>query len=207
MEDLLLEYKQTKTYTAQIINDLKDRIDQLNIEIEMLKKANAKTKKADAAAIEKVLEKTNELKKYEHQRSIFSSCKSDVDYAIYWMENGHAPGATRGIERRAVYEREKVINPLLIQQYFRASDPVYSWDDRPQREDVISTDDKERIEMALSDLTEREREMYLLYKTKGISQYKIADMFYVTRNTVKTTLARAERKIKKKCKEMSEQGI
>lgn len=183
MEDLLLEYKQTKAITSSKIDELKTEIKLLNEKIVFIKNPRKKQE------IEK------KITKLEDEKSIYSSCKSDLNYAIYWMEHGHSPGLTRGIERRAAYEREYSFDPLMMQRYFRSRQPEYPWE-TTDTESLVDTDEREVIELALQNLTEKEREIYLLFTGKCMTQYKIADMLFVTRNTVKTTLARAKRKIK-----------
>lgn len=182
MEDLLLEYKQTKEMTNEKINLLKAKIEELE-------------EKLPTKSEEKNAEIKGEISKLEAEKSLYSSCKSDLNYAIYWMEHGHSPGITRGIERRAAYEREYSFDPLMMQRYFRSRQPEFPWE-TTATESLVDADEKEVIEFALQNLTEKEREIYLLFTGKCMTQYKIADMLYVTRNTVKTTLARAKRKIK-----------
>lgn len=182
MEDLLLEYKQTKEMTNEKINLLKAKIEELE-------------EKLPTKSEEKNAEIKGEISKLEAEKSLYSSCKSDLNYAIYWMEHGHSPGITRGIERRAAYEREYSFDPLMMQRYFRSHQPEFPWE-TTATESLVDADEKEVIEFALQNLTEKEREIYLLFTGKCMTQYKIADMLYVTRNTVKTTLARAKRKIK-----------
>lgn len=198
MKDLLLEYKKTKELTVCKIQELKE---QINAVTESLNHTRSERKKEV---------KESELSILKAEKSLYSSCKSDLEYAIFWMEHGHAPGATRGIERRAVYEREYAFDPLVMQRYFRSNQPEYPWETSEQEgydkfvESVIDTDEREIIEYALQGLTEKEREMYILFVGKSMSQYKIADMLYVTRNTVKTTIARAKRKINNNVKQYKE---
>lgn len=168
--------------TNEKINLLKAKIEELE-------------EKLPTKSEEKNAEIKGEISKLEAEKSLYSSCKSDLNYAIYWMEHGHSPGITRGIERRAAYEREYSFDPLMMQRYFRSRQPEFPWE-TTATESLVDADEKEVIEFALQNLTEKEREIYLLFTGKCMTQYKIADMLYVTRNTVKTTLARAKRKIK-----------
>lgn len=183
MKDLLLEYKKTKELTVFKIKELKEQINALK---DSLQHAHSERKK------EAIGSKLSTLKA---EKSLYSSCKSDLDYAIFWMEHGHAPGATRGIERRAVYEREIAIDPFKLQLYYSIKQPEMPWEVSDHDYSILDKSEKELIEYALNSLTNNEREMYYLFVAKGMSQYKIADMLYVTRNTVKTTLSRAKRKI------------
>ncbi|MGE7650498.1 sigma factor-like helix-turn-helix DNA-binding protein [Peribacillus frigoritolerans] len=126
-----------------------------------------------------------------------SSMASDLRYALEWMRTGKRPGNRRGIERRAAYQREKPVDPLLMQRFFRNTDSdVYSWDDHLQ-EDVIGYWDKIRIEDALSTLTEKEKEIYLMAKGHGLSRSQIAKYLVVSKSTIQDAIERAEKKISK----------
>lgn len=199
MKDLLLEYKKTKEITIEKINKIKESISILEKEFKV---ANKKKKEHIKKQIQQL----------EYDKKLYSSCKSDLDYTISWIEKGRAPGSKRGIERRAAYERERSFDPLLMQRYFRSNQPEYPWEmsdylgyDKPV-ESLVDQDEKELIEFALQGLTANEREMYMLFAGKSLSQYKIADMLYVTRNTVKTTLARAKRKIQSNVKKYKQEN-
>ncbi|MCM3665523.1 Fis family transcriptional regulator [Mesobacillus subterraneus] len=121
---------------------------------------------------------------------------SDLQYALEWMQTGRRPGNKRGIERRAAYERERPFDPLLMQRYFRSMDDnVYSWDDH-KKESTLSAYDRELIADALSTLTEREREIYLMSRGYCFPESHIAYMLNVHIGTVRKTISRAEDKIK-----------
>jgi positive control factor len=131
----------------------------------------------------------------EEDQKILSGMESDLEFAIEWMRTGRRPGNKRGIERRAAYQRERPFDPLIMQRYFRSTDEeVYEWDDH-QKEDVISPWDKFRIEDALSVLTEREKEIYLMSRGHCLSYSQIANYLCVSRSTVQDTIERAEKKI------------
>lgn len=120
---------------------------------------------------------------------------SDISYALEWMQTGRRPGNKRGIERRAAYERERPFDPLLMQRYFRSMDDnLYSWDTHIQ-EDAVTAVDRERIEDALSVLTEREREIYLMSRGNCLSYSQIARYLGIQKTSVQNRIESAERKI------------
>lgn len=182
MNDLILEYNKTLELTTSKINGIKEALRFLDERLENAEDAQ-------------IVDIKSEIANLKVQKDLYSSCKSDLNYTIYWMEHGHAPGATRGIERRAVYEREIAIDPFKLQLYYSIKQPEMPWEVSDHDYSILDKSEKELIEYALNGLTNNEREMYYLFVAKGMSQYKIADMLYVTRNTVKTTLSRAKRKI------------
>ena len=120
---------------------------------------------------------------------------SDLEYAIEWMKTGRRPGNKRGIERRAAYQRERPFDPILMQRYFRSMDDnEYEWD-KHQQEHAITSWDRERIDDALSVLTEREKEIYLMSRGYCLSLGQIARFLDIKKTTVQNYIIRAEKKI------------
>ncbi|AYB39694.1 sigma-70 family RNA polymerase sigma factor [Brevibacillus laterosporus] len=114
---------------------------------------------------------------------------SSVDFIIEWIKTGKRPGMKRGIERRAAYQREVLMDPLTLQSHINrtnAGSPANITDS--QRED---------IEKALSCLTDREKECYIMAHGQGLTQYAIAELIEVSRYSVKTHIQRAQKKISK----------
>lgn len=136
----------------------------------------------------------------DEDKKIIRGIISDLEFVIEWLTTGRQPGHKRGIERRAAYQREKPFDPLLMQKYFRSSEPIYEWDDH-ERESVITSWDRERIEDALSVLTDREREVYLMSRGYCLTYGEIANYLCISSSSVQTMIERAERKIKKRIKE------
>ena len=136
----------------------------------------------------------------DEDKKIIRGMISDLEFTIEWLATGRRPENRRGIERRAAYQRERLFDPLLIQKYFRSTEPTYAWDDH-NKESIITSWDLERIEDALSVLTEREREVYLMSRGYCLTYSEIANYLCISSSSVQTTIERAERKIKKRIKE------
>lgn len=143
----------------------------------------------------KLLEKAS-----DEDKKIIRGMISDLEFTIEWMTTGRRPGNRRGIERRAAYQREKSFDPLLMQKFFRSSEPTYEWDDH-ERESVITEWDRQRIEDALSVLTDREREVYLMSRGYCLTYSEIANYLCISSSSVQTMIERAEKKIKKRINE------
>jgi positive control factor len=134
-------------------------------------------------------------------KKLLGGMASDLEYAIQWMQTGRKPGNKRGIERRAAYEREKPFDPLLMQRYFRSMDDnSYTWDTHKQ-EDTVSVWDRERIDDALSVLTAREKEIYLMKRGQCLTYEQIATYYSISRGSVQDSIKRSEKKIKKQLQE------
>jgi len=143
------------------------------------------------------LKETRDLynKAIVEDKKTISGMISDLEYAIEWMKTGRRPGNKRGIERRAAYQRERPFDPILMQRYFRSMDDnEYEWD-KHQQEHAITSWDRERIDDALSVLTEREKEIYLMSRGYCLSLGQIARFLDIKKTTVQNYIIRAEKKI------------
>lgn len=135
------------------------------------------------------------------EQKVLSGMVSDLEFALTWMQTGRITNSQRGIERRAAYQRERVVDPLLMQRFFRSMDnDVYEWDNHVQ-EHVLGEWEKIQLEDALSVLTEREKEVYLMSRGYCLTYSEIACYLVVSRSTVQTLVERAERKIALQIKE------
>ncbi|HHL3303683.1 TPA: sigma-70 family RNA polymerase sigma factor [Bacillus cereus] len=131
----------------------------------------------------------------EEEQKIFSGMISDLEFTLEWLRTGRRPGNRRGIERRAAYQRERAVDPLLMQRYFRSTDNhIYEWDDH-QKEHVIGEWDNIRLEDALSLLTVREKEVYFMSRGHCLTYKEIANYLDLSCSTVQTMINRAEKKI------------
>ncbi|GAF65232.1 putative RNA polymerase [Bacillus sp. TS-2] len=129
----------------------------------------------------------------EHEQKIVSGMLSDLRYSIDWMSSGREPGARRGIERRAVYQRELLMEPAMLQvvsDHCRLN----------ERENCLEEEEREALESKineiLSKLTEREKDIYLMSRVNLLSYQQIASLLSVSKSTIQKTLERAEMKIK-----------
>ncbi|MHA4218131.1 sigma-70 family RNA polymerase sigma factor [Bacillus cereus] len=126
---------------------------------------------------------------------------SDITYSLEWMKKARRPRNRRGVERLAVYHRERTYDLLLMQRYFRSmNDNLYEWDNH-QQEHAIGEWDKIRLEDALSLLTEREKEVYLMSRGYCLTYREIARYLDITCSTVQSMIERAEKKITRQINE------
>ncbi|SFP10554.1 sigma factor-like helix-turn-helix DNA-binding protein [Salibacterium halotolerans] len=131
--------------------------------------------------LKKALITANEEDAFHFKRMI-----SDLTYAIDWMRLGYNPGNTRGIERRAAYEREVAVDPLHIQSYVSNTTTGHTG---------TSEDDKQRIQEALEVLTDRERDAYLMVRGEALPREEVARLLNVSKGTVNNMITRCEQKI------------
>ncbi|BCB04783.1 sigma factor-like helix-turn-helix DNA-binding protein [Bacillus sp. KH172YL63] len=133
----------------------------------------------------------------ERDQSLLNGMIRDLKYSIEWMETGREPGSKRGVERLAAYQRERPLDPLLMQRFFRSQGETYVWD-KAENESVISSAEKEVIEDALSVLTGKEKEVYLMSRGHCLSYSQIANYLCISSSSVQTMIERAEKKIIKR---------
>jgi positive control factor len=133
----------------------------------------------------------------DRDKSLLNGMIRDLQYAIEWMETGRQPGNKRGIERLAAYQRERPFDPLLMQRFFRSQEETYAWEEA-ECESVISSAEQEMIEDALSVLTAKEKEVYLMSRGHCLSYSQIANYLCISSSSVQTMLERAEKKIAKR---------
>ncbi|MEC5303758.1 sigma-70 family RNA polymerase sigma factor [Bacillus thuringiensis] len=137
----------------------------------------------------------------EEDIKILTDMISDISYSLEWMKKARRPGNRRGVERLAAYQRERTCDPLLMQRYFRSMDDnLYEWDSH-QQEHAIGEWDKIRLEDALSLLTEREKEVYLMSRGYCLTYREIARYLKITCSTVQSMIERAEKKISRQVNE------
>jgi RNA polymerase sigma-70 factor (ECF subfamily) len=112
---------------------------------------------------------------------------SDCTFAIQWMHTGKRPGNRRGIERRAAYQREKLMDPLRMQAYVQNT----------RAGSAVNLTDWQRfqIEDALSRLSARERECYTMAHGEFFSYGEISLMLGISKSSVQEHIQRAQKKI------------
>lgn len=183
IKELIKQYKES-------LGEVNEKLRELERQIAPYRKIYTDKKQTEVARYKARAEAAPFL----HKQSIVRSWKSNLEYSITWMETCRMPGALRGIERRAAYEREKAFDPLLAQYIFGSEESIYSWD-KVQKESAISETDRTRLNDALSSLTDREKEFYLMAKGDAMSFGQIAELCQVHKATVSTAVYRAEKKI------------
>lgn len=135
----------------------------------------------------RTLELARERSTEKANRETIGSMLSDVDYALEWLHTGRRPGARRGVERGY---RVRTWDPAWLDTYRSPS----GWSVERESRD-LTQEERFRIEEAMRDLSERERQCFMLYHVDGMSEYEIALELHLGRSTVQTYLERAKLKI------------
>lgn len=183
MESLLKEYQETLKETKKMLNNIKNEL--LPLEAIIEDSTSSKRKRIEATTMAEPL---------RYKKTIVSGMISELEYAIKWMKTGRQPGTRRGVERLAAYQRERPFDPVLMQRFFRSTEPVYSWEEK-ERENVVTLSERLKIESVLSRLTDKEKEIFLMSRGYCLSYSDIAKKMNVTKAAIQRTIARAEKKI------------
>lgn len=124
------------------------------------------------------------------ERQLLSEMIGDVEFVIEWLETGRRPGNRRGIERRAAYEREKPMDPIRMQAFVANSTAGSPCN--------LTEWERFQLEDALSSLTERERECYVLTHGECFSFEETARLLGISKSSVQTHVQRAQEKIRER---------
>lgn len=123
----------------------------------------------------------------EEEYPVINSMLSDVQFAIDWLQRGHNPAPRRGIHRRSRAQRTIVTDPLRLQSYAQPAacgSPT-----------TISDHERFQIDDALSTLSEREKQAYILHYGLCFSIGQTAKEMGISRGAVETNLKRAKQKV------------
>jgi DNA-directed RNA polymerase specialized sigma subunit, sigma24 homolog len=129
----------------------------------------------------------DELDKAQEYCDTINAFISNVMYVIAWLSRGHAPAPRRGIHRRSRQQREVLIDPLKMQSY---ANPAACGSPT-----TLSGWERFAIDEAMNNLSERERECYIMKYGQCFSENEIARFLNVSRPTVQKFLKRAEAKV------------
>lgn len=136
-----------------------------------------------------------ELLKIEKQVANSEYSKSDgriirnmiytMKQVIDWLETGYDPAEVRANTRiDAIVMDHRLMQDLIADTF------SYSEDDLE-----ITDYNKKRIRQALEGLSEKEREVFIMIRAELMTFSKVAKILGVSKGTVQSYLARAERKI------------
>lgn len=140
-----------------------------------------------ALNIEEQISLREKISFLEGEKRIVSEMISDCEWTLEWLDSGRRPGNKRGIERRAAYQRDKLMDPVRMQAFVfksTAGSPAN-----------LSEWQRFQIQDALSRLSERERECYVMAHGECFSFSEIGHMLGISKSSVEEYVSRAQRKI------------
>lgn len=127
-----------------------------------------------------------------HDIKILNAAARDIAYTIEWIAIGGNPARHRGVERRTVYEKEILMNPLANSK-FQMSD----------RYNLNDTNDSSLEAIYKSDLaddltksfTARQKEIFELHAQK-YTEVEIAQLLGTSQQYISKTIIRCREKVK-----------
>ncbi|MFD0712843.1 sigma-70 family RNA polymerase sigma factor [Paenibacillus sp. GCM10027626] len=129
----------------------------------------------------------------EWERGIIGGMISDCEFALEWLRTGRRPGNRRGIERRARYQREEIMDPFRLQMYM-----VTRQTDRSMMD---SNTGMLQLQEIMDVLSNQERECFEMAYGECMPHTEIARYLGLSRGNVSTLLQRARKKLAKKIAE------
>lgn len=123
----------------------------------------------------------------ENEKAHVNAMIRDVEYVIQWLKLGHKPGPQRGVERLAGYQREKLVDPLVMQSYVQQAGAG-----SPTR---ITDGERQLIDDALQLLSPRERDCYVMAHGECFPHSEIAKLLGIDRGNVAHYIQRAQLKL------------
>ncbi|MNR93660.1 positive control sigma-like factor [compost metagenome] len=172
MEDLLRSYRETRYNLHKEKIKADELRDALKAKLE---------KQSDSIELEQ------ELSKAQDQCDKLNSFLSNLTFVIDWLYKGHEPNPRRAIHRRSREQRTILVDPLRMQSYAQPAacgSPT-----------TIGDHERFQIDDALSTLSEREKQAYILRIGLCFTIGQTALEMGISRGAVKTMLDRAEKKI------------
>ena len=105
-----------------------------------------------------------------------------------WLSTGRDPNAYKGIDKRAIYQKNSwdamELIPDIRDELTDGPPPL-----------SLSVDDKDKLRRIFSALSPRERQCYILHESQGLSWADVAIELGISKSTVQTYLKRAKEKI------------
>ncbi|WP_341348615.1 sigma factor-like helix-turn-helix DNA-binding protein [Paenibacillus sp. FSL H3-0469] len=125
------------------------------------------------------------------EKNTIAAIVSDLQYSIEWMETGYPPGYRRPMERRSVSQRTKVWDPQWM-EYLTAYEFEFEAAEvgRP-----LTQEEEWMIEDALRNLSERERQCYVLHYGCSFSLRQVGLELNLKKSAVQSYLLRAKAKV------------
>ncbi len=138
----------------------------------------------------KILRALRTLNTDRGERQIIGEMIGDCDYTLQWLRTGRRPGSMRGIERRY---RIRTWDPEWIEKYeSKRSRHII---ERDVTANELSKQDRFKIEEAMRELSERERQCFMMFNVDLMSLEEIAAELNLGKSTVQSYVDRAKEKI------------
>lgn len=175
MIELLQEYEKTLLQTRKSLNQ----------KMSTANKYEAFKEKLSPAGIDYLGILRSDIK-------ILNAAIRDITFTIEWIATGGNPERRRGIERRTVYEKEILMDPLANGK-FQISDSYNLSEDNDS--DLKSLYKSDLVNDITSTFTARQKEIFELH-AKKYTETEIAELLGTSQQYISKTIIRCREKIK-----------
>lgn len=131
------------------------------------------------------------LEDLEDKKQINSMIDS-INFIIHWLETGRNPEQEKGAEIGKIYHvfyyEDMQIFPDIHEQ-LRENEGSGTLQ--------LSEDQKKQLVKIFSELSNRERQCFIMFNVEGLSMQQIADVLGISKASVQTYVKRAQQKINK----------
>lgn len=137
----------------------------------------------------KRLDGRNPSDKYDLKH--ISSMIDSMAFSIDWMATGRQPETYRGVEKRAIYQK----------QYLSSMDIIPDITEQLEEDHkhlFISKEERMILADIFASMSHRERQCYVLYEGQGMSMGRIADELGLKKRTVQQYIDRARTKVRER---------
>lgn len=186
MRDLRIEYRATKRMTKAILDELQQKREAIVMSYGVNDNLRGLTP-----------DEIQTVRLIEEEIKTVKIWLSNVSYALQYMNLGHIPSVTRGIERRAAYEREIPFEPYWIQRRQATNDMSMYEVVADEDADLVKVTQEEKgqiLQTITRNLTTRQKDILQLI-SNGYTHEDIASVLGIHKGTVARTISRIKEKI------------
>lgn len=174
MIKLLHEYEKTLAQTRK----------QLNEKVTIANKYESIKEKLSPSGVEYLRIVRSDIK-------ILNAAIRDIMFTIEWIATGGNPERRRGIERRTIYEKEILFDPLANTK-FQATD---SYDIDKKDDELMAAYKLDLVNDITRTFTARQKEIFELY-AQNHTEIEIGKMLGTSQQYISKTIVRCRQKIK-----------
>lgn len=208
MKELLDEYKKTAKQTRAMHKNLNNRIEDCEMNMEVMKKIAQRPDDDSDVLIMTADEVEDWTKEYkglklankvlQQEKAIVSSMVSSLTFSIHCIRYNVEPPVIRGIERRAYYEREVPFGNEWIEKRKdeEAYDGFAALEEEPNEDQKYEQEIREELVSEIKKcLTARQIEVLELVG-ENFESLEIAKMLGITKRAVNYAIEEARKKVK-----------
>lgn len=124
----------------------------------------------------------------KRESKLINSMNNHCDFVIRWLTNGQQPPNIRDVSRLSYVQRERLCDSNQLS--------VYMHRNRVVKGQPVSDEKLQKLQEALSILTEKQRECFVMAYGEGMSLSEIAELVGIKKGTVQGYIKDAKKKLR-----------